>query len=126
MQDNEIGTLVWHDLTVPNADEVRDFYTSVIGWKVNPVDMGGYQDYSMQTPGTGKDVAGVCHARGPNADMPAQWMLYFKVVDIEAAVNAVTANGGKLITDMKGFGGESKYAVIQDPAGAVCAIYQEG
>lgn len=126
MQENDYGTATWYDLTVPNADQVRDFYTAVIGWRVNPVEMGGYQDYSMQTPGSGKDVAGVCHARGSNADMPAQWMLYFKVVDIDAAVAAVTDKGGKLLTDMKRFGGESKYAVIQDPAGAVCAIFQDG
>eukprot|EP01026_Neomeris_dumetosa_P052974 TRINITY_DN4721_c0_g2_i1.p1 TRINITY_DN4721_c0_g2~~TRINITY_DN4721_c0_g2_i1.p1 ORF type:complete len:130 (+),score=10.63 TRINITY_DN4721_c0_g2_i1:55-390(+) len=88
--------------------------------------MGGYQDYSMQLPGDGQDVAGVCHARGVNADIPPQWMMYFKVADIEASLTAVREQGGEMVTAIKSFGGESKYAVIKDPAGAVCAIYQDG
>jgi hypothetical protein len=28
----EVGTLYHFDLTVPNADEVRDFYSAVVGW----------------------------------------------------------------------------------------------
>ncbi|MGB6336961.1 MAG: VOC family protein, partial [Thermoanaerobaculia bacterium] len=38
----EIGKIGWTDLTVENADDVRDFYTAVVGWKPSPVDMGGY------------------------------------------------------------------------------------
>lgn len=125
MSTDKQGTPAWCDLTVTNTETVRDFYAEVIGWKVNPVDMGEYQDYSMQLPKSGRDIAGVCHARGANAGMPAQWMLYFKVADIKASVAAVERHGGKLLTELKGFGGSSQYAVIEDPAGAVCAIYQQ-
>lgn len=125
MSDNEIGTLAWYDLTVSNADQVRDFYASVVGWKVNPVDMGDYQDYSMQLPDSGADVAGVCHARGENSDMPAQWMMYFKVANLDESLQQVLARGGEMLTGEKSFGGSTRYAVIKDPAGAVCAIYQE-
>ena len=124
MQNQDTGNLAWFDLTVPNAEQVRDFYQGVIGWKVNPVSMGDYQDYSMQLPETEEDVAGVCHAKGPNADMPAQWMLYFKVSDLDAALEQVRANDGEVVTEIKSFG-NSRYAVIRDPAGAVCALYQE-
>lgn len=126
MENDDLGKLAWFDLTVPNAEQVRDFYSSVIGWKVNPVDMGDYQDYSMQLASTGEDVAGVCHAKGVNSDLPAQWMMYFKVADLDKALKEVLANGGKSLTEEKTFGGGSRYAVIQDPAGAVCAIYQDG
>lgn len=123
MQGSEIGQIAWCDLTVSNATEVRDFYAQVVGWQVNPVSMGDYQDYSMQD-GSGEDVTGVCHAKGPNADMPAQWILYFKVADLDASLKQVSALGGKQLTQIKHFG-ESRYTVIEDPAGAVCAIYQE-
>ncbi|MEZ4561373.1 MAG: hypothetical protein R2853_01380 [Thermomicrobiales bacterium] len=33
------GTLIGLDLTVPNAEGVRDFYASVIGWDVEPFDL---------------------------------------------------------------------------------------
>jgi len=31
-QKPEIGSLGWFDLTVPDAEKVRDFYSKVIGW----------------------------------------------------------------------------------------------
>ena len=60
------GTIGWIDLTVPDADRVRDFYAEVVGWHPEPVDMDGYSDFVMKSPG-GAPAAGVCHARGTNA-----------------------------------------------------------
>lgn len=42
-----IGSIGWLDLTVENADAVRDFYQEVVGWTTSGVDMGGYSDYCM-------------------------------------------------------------------------------
>lgn len=116
------GTIGWHDLTVPDADNVRDFYASVIGWKFEPVDMGGYSDYNMIPPG-GEPVAGVCHQRGTNRNIPPVWMVYFIVADLDAAIQQVKRHGGAVIDGPKGEGGH-RYAIIRDPAGAACALYQ--
>ena len=124
MHENKPGTLAWFDLTVQDAEKVKDFYASVIGWKPNPVSMGDYDDYSMQTPQDGNDVAGVCHSRGENADLPPYWMLYFLVEDLDSALHQVVAQGGEQVTRVKSFG-DSRYAIIKDPAGAFCALYQE-
>jgi hypothetical protein len=32
--------------------------------------MGTHNDFNMLRPGSGKPVAGICHARGPNANLP--------------------------------------------------------
>ena len=31
--DKTIGAVSWMDLTVPQADDLRDFYKNVVGWK---------------------------------------------------------------------------------------------
>ncbi len=49
-----IGSVVWRDLTVPNADAVRKFYSAVVGWASSPQSMGDYDDYNMQIPATGR------------------------------------------------------------------------
>jgi predicted enzyme related to lactoylglutathione lyase len=116
------GTIAWHDLTVPNAEKVRDFYQAVVGWKPEPVEMGDYSDFSMIAP-NGEGVAGVCHARGANADLPAQWLMYVIVEDVDASAKKCVELGGKVITGPRSLG-SARFAVIQDPAGAVCAIYQ--
>ena len=119
----KIGTVGWQDLTVPDAEGVRDFYGAVIGWKSTPVDMGGYHDFNMLSPGDGSPVAGVCHARAANADLPPQWLLYFIVEDIERSRKAVVDGGGQVLSPLRRAGGGT-YCVIKDPAGAVCALYQ--
>ena len=118
-----VGTIGWHDLTVPAADEVRDFYAEVVGWKWSPVDMGGYSDYTVLTPGTGDAVGGVCHAQGTNAGLPPQWLMYIIVADIDASIASTKRLGGSVIAGPKNMGA-SRYCVIKDPAGAVCALYQ--
>ncbi|TKB43629.1 VOC family protein [Thalassotalea mangrovi] len=123
MMNNNITEMAWLDLTVQNAEEVRDFYQQVIGWEVEACSMGEYDDYAMNNPVNDSPQAGICHARGVNADLPPVWMPYFLVADMDASIASVTAKGGKLLTEVKSMGGDDKYVVIKDPAGAVCALY---
>ena len=120
----EIGTLVWTDLTVPDAESIRDFYGAVIGWSHSPVEMKGYNDYQMNNPATGEAVAGICHARGVNAGCPAQWLLYFRVADIDKSIAQCVQYGGTLLVPPKAMGVSGRFCVIQDPAGAVVALIQ--
>ena len=117
------GTIGWHDLTVENAAEIRDFYSKVIGWKSEAVSQGDYDDYSMFTPQENDCVAGICHARGSNSKIPPQWLVYINVANAEESCKACVDGGGKIIDGPRPLMGGS-FAVIQDPAGAVCAIYQ--
>ena len=121
---NKIGEMAWIDLTVDNAEEVKGFYQSVVGWKVDDVSMGDYEDYSMNSPTDNQPIAGVCHARGVNKDLPPAWLPYFLVEDIDESVANVQSLGGSLLTEIKTMGSD-RYAVIKDPAGAACAIYQK-
>jgi predicted enzyme related to lactoylglutathione lyase len=119
----EIGSMVWIDLTVPDAEKVRDFYSAVVGWNSEDVDMGGYADYSMNTPGNGTTITGVCHARGVNEDMPPAWMPYFVVADLDASIARCTENGGEVVVQPRSLG-EGRFCVVKDPAGAVAALYE--
>lgn len=114
------GTIVWHDLTVPDAESVRDFYTQVVGWTSTGQNMGGYEDYNIFAS-NGECVAGVCHARGVNAKVPPQWLLYVAVPDVEAAAKRCVELGGKVLDGPRPMGAQT-LCVIQDPAGAVLAL----
>ena len=116
-----IGGVLWQDLTVANADELRTFYGAVIGWQPRDVEMGGYADYEMISPTTGDTVAGICHARGVNADIPPQWLIYFSVASLKESIAQCVALGGAVIAGPRNLGDE-RFCVIQDPSGAVCAL----
>jgi predicted enzyme related to lactoylglutathione lyase len=118
------GLIGWFDLTVPDADALRDFYAAVVGWKWSPVQMGGYSDYCMNLPATDETVAGICHRRGMNANLPSQWLLYITVDDLDLSVAKVLELGGKVLEPARGYAGQGRFCVIQDPAGAVAALFQ--
>lgn len=120
---DDVGKIGWIDMTVENATDMRDFYATVVGLKSEDVSMGEYSDYSMAMPASGESVAGVCHARGSNADMPPGWLIYFIVEDVEASARACTDNGGRIVVDIRGLAG-GKFCVIADPNGATAALYQ--
>jgi predicted enzyme related to lactoylglutathione lyase len=111
-------------LTVENAQEIRDFYQSVVGWDTSEVDMGGYSDFCMVSPHNGKTVAGICHARGENADLPPQWLVYITVQDLDKSAARCVELGGRVLASSKGLGDMGCFCVIQDPAGAVAALFE--
>jgi uncharacterized protein len=115
------GSIVWSDLTVPNAEALRDFYARVAGWNVETLTMGDYADYVMVSS-TGDGVAGICHARGENANVPPQWLMYVVVEDVDRSVAECTALGGAIVDGPRPMSG-GKFCVIRDPAGAVCALF---
>ena len=126
MADQEkqpIGSIGWRDLTVENAPGLRDFYTAVVGWSVEEASMGDYSDYVMKDA-NGKAVGGVCHARGTNADLPPQWLVYVVVENLEKSLDETMKRGGDVVAPPRGLMG-GKMAVVKDPAGAVIALWEE-
>ena len=118
-----VGSIAWFDLTVKDAHGVRDFYKEVVGWGADALSMGDYDDYCMTEPTDGKTVAGVCHARGPNAKLPPQWLIYIAVEDLDRSIERCRTLGGKVI-DGPRKSCDKPFCVIQDPAGAVAALVQ--
>ncbi len=119
----EVGKIGWIDMTLDDADGVRDFYQAVVGWQSDGVDMGGYSDYVMKMPASGDGVAGICHARGSNADLPSGWLIYIVVADVEKSAAACTEHGGKVVVAPRGLAG-GRFCVIEDPGGSIAALYQ--
>ena len=122
-QKPEIGAVGWFDLTVPDAGSVRDFYEQVVGWNSQNHDMGDYEDYVMTTP-AGRGVAGVCHARGVNASIPPQWMLYVNVANLGESLERCKAMGGEVLGEVRDMGPYGQVAYVKDPAGAALALIQ--
>ncbi len=118
------GTIGWMDLTVPDAPALRDFYQAVAGWSAVPLSMGDYDDYVMMRAGSEEPVAGVCHARGVNADIPPQWLLYIVVADLDAALVAATTRGAVVLRGPTAMSAQGRYVVLRDPAGAAIALHQ--
>lgn len=115
-----IGNIEWRDLTVANAEQVSDFYAQVVGWQKEPVSMGDYDDFNMcNSQGT---IAGICHAKGSNADLPPQWLMYVFVENAQLSAQKTIELGGEILKGPTEYGGQTYY-VIRDPAGAILSVY---
>ena len=116
-----VGAIVWRDLTVPDAEGIRDFYCDVVGWEAAPHDMGEYNDFDIKTPDSGEVVTGICHARSTNAAIPPAWILYVQVEDVDKSAARCVELGGKVIDGPRAMG-NNRFCVIQDPAGAILGL----
>ena len=121
---SNIGRIEWMDLTVQDATGVRDFYKSVVGWTSTEVDMGHYSDFNINLPDTGDTIAGVCHAKGSNANLPSQWLIYVRVESVEESAQQCKKMGGEVLEGPRRMGG-SNFCVVKDPAGAVLALLSD-
>ncbi len=120
----KIGSIGWVDLTVENATGLRDFYREVVGWGATGVEMGGYSDFCMNEPQTDNSVAGICHARGLNAEVPPVWLIYITVADLDTSMTRCVELGGQIIAGPRVMGTQGRYCVVRDPAGAVAALFE--
>ena len=121
---SNIGKVEWMDLTVPDAGYLRNFYTSVVGWSSNEVDMGSYSDFNLNLPKSEDTIAGLCHARGSNSNIPSQWLVYVRVESVADSAEQCKKMGGEVLDGPRRMGG-SNFCVIKDPAGAVMALISD-
>jgi len=121
---SNVGKVEWMDLTVPNAGQLQKFYTSVVGWSSNDVDMGSYSDFNLNLPGTEDTIAGVCHSRSNNDNIPSQWLIYVRVESVADSAERCKKMGGEVLDGPRRMGG-SNFCVIKDPAGAVMALLSD-
>lgn len=83
--------------------------------------MGEYDDFNINLPKIGDTIAGVCHARGSNNNLPAQWLMYVRVKDVTVSAKKCQNLGGTVLDGPREMGSD-QFCVIQDPEGAVLAL----
>jgi predicted enzyme related to lactoylglutathione lyase len=115
---NAPGALVWNELSTPDLDASTTFYSGLFGWEVAPFE-GSPEPY-MSIKNGASNNGGMRPLSPPG--MPPNWLVYFGVDDVEAALAKVEELGGSKVAgpiDIQ----IAKIGVVQDPQGATFAIY---
>jgi predicted enzyme related to lactoylglutathione lyase len=116
----------WIDLASPHPETARAFYSELFGWYSYTLSVPGYGDYTVFTLGgvQGPEVAGM----QPLADdtQPPSWTCYFEVADLQTAVDAVKAAGGRELTPPRDYAGIGSMALCMDPEGADFGVATPG
>jgi uncharacterized protein len=118
---DEHGSMTWSEANSRDAAKAADFYAGVFGLKVSKSELAGAEYYYLFAGDV--RVSGVLQMTAEWGDMPAHWMTYFAVNDIDAAVAAANASGGQVPFPPfeTPFG---KIAVVMDPGGAAFSVLQ--
>jgi predicted enzyme related to lactoylglutathione lyase len=115
------GQFVWYELTTPDPEAAIKFYPRFTAWGTQAFD----KDYTMWTQG-GVPIGGIFRqtpemkAQG----IPPNWMPYVDVDDVDATAAKAKSLGATVIAGPDDIPGTGRFAVIQDPQGAVLGIYR--
>lgn len=110
------GRFAWVDLVTTDPEAAIKFYTETFGWTTREV-RGGRQRYTFLL-NNGQPVAGVAYRSadsGGEKRAGARWIGSIAVADIESAIKAVVAAGGRVLVPPQRIEGRGHQALVADP-----------
>lgn len=121
------GTFCWIELATSDSEGAKKFYTELFGWEFADNPMGPDMVYTMLRQ-DGKEVAALYKlmpemtAQG----IPPHWLSYVAVESADDTAAKAKELGGTLMKEPFDVFTYGRMAVIQDPTGAVFALWQPG
>jgi len=119
------GTFSWIELAAHDADAAKRFYTEMFGWEASDNPISDNEVYTIYRLG-GQD-AGASYSMMQDQKamgMPSNWTSYVAVEDADATAARARELGGTVMAGPFDVMEHGRMAVIQDPTGAVFAIWQ--
>ncbi len=108
------GKVFWTELMTPDVEAAKAYYAKICGWSYMSMPMPDGGDYTLGMLGE-TPMAGIMAIQdGEDPD----WMSYFAVDDLNAAVAATEAAGGTVLRPPFEIPGTGRIALLVDPTGA--------
>ena len=112
-------SFVWYELTSADPAASVDFYRAVLGWGHRDAGVPG-MDYTVMSAGP-TPVAGIMKAM---PGMPARWVGYVGVPDVDASARRVAELGGTVHRPPGDIPGVGRFAMVADPEGATLTLFK--
>lgn len=118
------GMFSWSDLTTPDQDRAKAFYTALFGWEIDDVPMGESGGvYSMMRV-DGKSVAAISPQPPQQAGAPPVWNSYVTVDSADQALERAKQLGGEVHAPAFDVFDAGRMGVVQDPEGAYFCVWE--
>lgn len=118
----KVGHCAWNELATSDTEGAKAFYSHVFGWsKGGEMDMGPMGTYEFLLASGNRFGVGAVMPKLP--DMPmSMWTYYFRVPDIDTAIETIKASGGQVLQDAIEIPGGDFSLIAMDPQGAVFGL----
>ncbi len=116
------GVFVWDELMTTDIEAAKSFYGEVYGWKTRDMDMGE-MTYTMFMRAGEVDTAGGMN-RPPGVEAPPHWLSYVATEDVDKSAAKAKELGANLFVEPRDIPTVGRFAVVQDPAGAVFGLFK--
>jgi predicted enzyme related to lactoylglutathione lyase len=120
-EDKTPGIFSWRELISQDDEGSKKFYTELLGWSIESMDMGGGMNYNMFMQGE-RPVAGMI--KSPKEDVPTAWVNYITVENLDATLEKAQGLGAHLCVPITEIPGKGRFACFIDPQGAPIAFWQ--
>lgn len=119
------GSFCWVELGTSDQPGAKRFYSDLFAWTANDIPMGPDDFYTMFQL-HGRDVAAAYTLRPDQKErgVPPHWMLYVAIENADSSAEKAASLGAKILAPPFDVFDVGRMAVIQDPTGAVFAIWQ--
>lgn len=117
------GTFCWADLGTPDAAAAKRFYTGLFGWSFEDRPTGPGATYTMFTV-EGKSIAALYQQDAQPPGTPPHWLSYISVESAADMAARTSELGGSVLMEAFDVLDVGRMAVIQDPSGAVVALWE--
>jgi len=118
----KVGHCAWNELSTTDPEAAKTFYSKLFGWaKDGDLDMGPMGKYEFLRVAGGRFLLGAVMPKMPQMPVSA-WTYYFRVSDIDAAVDALKAAGGTLHMEPMEIPGGDYSLSASDPQGAAFGL----
>lgn len=119
MNCTEVGEFSWNELVTTDEAGAKKFYTSLFGWTTQA--FGGGGDYTLFKQGESM-VGGMMKC--PKPGLPAHWLAYVTVDDVDTTAAQAAKLGGKIVMDPFDVPTVGRIAVLVDPQGAAIGLFK--
>jgi predicted enzyme related to lactoylglutathione lyase len=111
------GKFSWNELLTTDPEGAKEFYGKLFGWTTQDWPMDGF-NYAIVKAGD-TDVGGIMPIPPQATGTPPIWGAYVTVDDIDATAALAEKLGGKVCIPPTDIPTVGRFAVIQDPQGAM-------
>lgn len=119
------GDFSWLDLGTTDVEAAKRFYAAIFGWRYVDMPAGPGMTYTFCKLND-RDAAAM-YAMGKEMQsqgVPPHWLSYVTVTNADEVAKKAAPNGGKVIKEPFDVMDVGRMSLVQDPTGAVVAMWQ--